>query len=114
MPQFFLLLEDHRNEEKIIGCYGLIMNDFISRQDLYPWVCSLYVEESERKKGYGGVLIEHASKEVFKSGYQNVYLTTEHHGYYEKFGWEQIEDAFEASGESARVYIKKNPDKNED
>jgi hypothetical protein len=32
LPMFFLMLE----ENNVIGCYGLITNDFISRHDLGP------------------------------------------------------------------------------
>lgn len=83
LPRWYLMLQDDR----IIGSYGLIENDFMVRKDLKPWLCALYVEESERCKGFGGKLLAHGRQEAAKLGFSNVYLCTDHVGYYEKHGW---------------------------
>lgn len=86
LPRWFLML----NNDEIIGSYGLITNDFISRQDLYPWFCALYIEEKYRGKELGGRLLEHGRIEAAKLGYKKVYLATDHNGYYERYGWVHI------------------------
>ena len=100
LPQFFLLMED----ERIIGCYGLAVNDFISRHDLYPWFVALYIEEDKRSQALGGLLLKHAVNEAAAAGFDTLYLTTDHEGYYEKYGWKRIEDGYERDGEPARIY----------
>ena len=100
LPKFFLLLKD----EEVVGCYGLIVNDFISRHDLMPWFCSLYIEESERGQRLSNFLFEHASKELDDSSYKYMYLTTSHRNFYEKFGWERLEDGYGISGNRTRIY----------
>ena len=81
LPQWFLL----EQKGEIIGCGGLITNDFISRVDLYPWLCALYVEEKFRNQGLGGKLIEYVADVACKLGYQNLYCCTDHVEYYEKY-----------------------------
>jgi predicted N-acetyltransferase YhbS len=103
LPQFFLLLKN----EEIIGCSALITNDFISRHDLYPWMACLYVAETERGNQYGNLLMKHVEQETKKAGFSNLYLTTHHDGYYEKYGWKRIEDGIDLfSGQPSRIYLK--------
>jgi N-acetylglutamate synthase-like GNAT family acetyltransferase len=102
LPRFYLLLK----QEKIIGCCGLVTNDFISRHDLYPWLAGIFIEEEERGHALGNMLMEYAEKEAKKAGFTHIYLTTDHDGYYEKYGWNRIEDGFELSGELTKIYMK--------
>lgn len=103
LPQFHLLIED----EKIIGCSALIINDFISRHDLYPWVACLFVEKEHRGKKYGKELLEYARAQAKLAGFEKVYLTTDLEDLYERFGWERIEDGVDLfSSEPSRIYRK--------
>lgn len=100
LPRWYLLTQ----KEKIIGCYGLITNDFISRQDLYPWFCALFVEETERGNELGKELLSHGRHEAARLGYKKVYLATDHIGYYEKYSWNYIATGFHPWGAESRVY----------
>ena len=102
LPRFFLLLK----EKEIIGCYGLLTNDLVSRQDLLPWFACLFIEENERGQNFGKLLLEHAEQECSHIGISSFYLTTEHDGYYEKYGWQRIEDGYFSSGKKIRIYKK--------
>ena len=104
LPQFFLMIKD----DKIIGCSALIANDFISRHDLYPWMACLYVAKEERGHQYGNMLIEFAEKRAAAAGFEAIYLTTDHDGYYEKYGWQRIEDGIDLfTAQPTRIYKKK-------
>jgi N-acetylglutamate synthase-like GNAT family acetyltransferase len=100
LPQWYLMLK----EERIIGGFGLLINDFISRQDLLPWMCTLYIAEKERGRQLGARLMEHGKKEAAKLGYEKLYCNTELEGYYEKYGWKYIANGFHPWGVESKIY----------
>lgn len=100
LPQWYLLEKKH----KIIGCAGLITNDFISRGDLYPWVCALFIDENERGNSYSSLLLNKAKADAQRIGFDNLYLSTEHVGFYEKFGFEYIGQGYHPWKAESRIY----------
>lgn len=76
LPQWYLLEKDN----EIIGCAGLITNDFISRMDLYPWVCAVYIDENHRGHFTVRFYWRKPKKIRLKPVLSRLYLSTEHIG----------------------------------
>ena len=103
LPQWYLLLDG----EKIVGCAGLITNDFISRMDLYPWLCALYIEPSHRGHAYGSLLIERGKADARAAGFPYLYLCSDHVGFYEKYGFTRIGTGYHPWGDTSGVFRAK-------
>ena len=103
LPQWYLL----EKEGELIGCAGLVTNDFISRMDLYPWICAIFIEEKHRGNAYSSLLMEKAKKDAKEAGFDSVYLSTDHIGYYEKYGFDYIGQGYHPWGEESRIYEAK-------
>lgn len=73
--------------DNIVGGMGVIENDFHDHKDLTPNVCAVYTEESYRKQGIAGVLLNMVVDDLKSKGISPVYLVTDHTGFYERYGW---------------------------
>ncbi|UQZ88100.1 GNAT family N-acetyltransferase [Deltaproteobacteria bacterium Smac51] len=103
LPQWYLLMDNQRP----IGCCGLITNDFISRSDLYPWICAVYIDEEHRGRAYSALLLDRCKQDCAALGFDHVYLSTDHIGFYEKYGFEYIGQGYHPWGEESRIYSAK-------
>lgn len=100
LPEWFAAFRG----ETPVGCAGLIPNDFISRMDLMPWLCALYVNQEERGRGLAGRLIEEARAYAKKCGFEKLYLATDHTSFYERYGGVYIGDGVHPWRETSRIY----------
>jgi len=104
LPQWFMIVSD---DGEIISGAGLIPNDFISRMDLCPWLCAVYVEEKFRHQAFGGKMIDSIADYAKKLGFSWLYCCTDHIGYYEKYQFEFIGTGYHPWNESSRIYQRK-------
>lgn len=101
LPHWYVLME----KDKIIGCAGLITNDFISRMDLYPWLCAVYIEPEYRGHHYFKRLLDKAVEDTRAGGFNYLYVSTDLEGYYEQYGFTFLDVGYHPWGESSRIYF---------
>ncbi|KMK75689.1 GNAT family N-acetyltransferase [Alkalihalobacillus pseudalcaliphilus] len=102
IPSFYI----GTDQGQIVATFALIRNDLNSRQDLFPWLACLYVDENYRGSRVGFQLLDYARRVAGQLGHETLFLTTDLDGYYEKDGWENIGKAFGVGGGSIKVYAK--------
>lgn len=92
--------------ERIVGGLGVIDNDFHDRKDLSPNICAVYTEPTYRGRGIAGRLLDRAVADLRAAGISPVYLSTDHTGFYERYGWSFFCTAREdGDGSLTRLYI---------
>lgn len=103
VPRWYAAVEDGR----IIGGLGVIENDFHDRKDLRPNVCAVYVEPEYRGRGLAGALLGRVCGDMKARGLEKLYLVTDHHSFYERYGWSFL-CMVQGDGERSptRMYVK--------
>ena len=80
--------------------------DDIQPTDLTPWIGWVYTFPDYRGKRYAGKLLGHAEALAKEAGIKNIYISTNHIGLYEKYGYEFFQVMKDIEGEDSRVYVR--------
>ena len=92
--------------ENLISFCTLAKFDDIQPTDLTPWIGFVYTYPEYRGKRLSGELLTFAEKLAKQDGATDVYISTNHIGLYEKYGYEFFTEAKDVEGEDTRVYKK--------
>ena len=98
-----LLLVD--GEELVSFCTLTEMDD-VQPTELKPWVGFLYTFPERRGHRYAGVLLDEALRRAAQKGAEYVYISTNHVGLYEKYGFEYYGTQKDVWGEDTKIYRK--------
>ncbi|MEZ1649307.1 GNAT family N-acetyltransferase, partial [Enterobacter hormaechei] len=90
--------------EKLVGTVGLWRCDLITRQDLFPWLAALYVDDASRGKGLAGKLQQHVITWAAQAGYEELHLWSACRDFYERYGWQYIGDGLEYPNTRVHLY----------
>jgi predicted N-acetyltransferase YhbS len=90
--------------DNLLGTVGLWRCDLISRQDLYPWLAALYVDEAARGQGLAGQLQRHVIAYAAQAGFTELHLWSACRDFYERYGWQYIGDALEYPDKRVHLY----------
>lgn len=81
--------------------------DEIQPTDVSPWIGFLYTFPKFRGHRYAGRLLEWCECMATVMGKENIYISTDHIGLYEKYGYEFLNIQITVNNEESRVYTKK-------
>ena len=101
IPQWYVAVDPAGT---IAAGAGLIANDFHPRPDLTPNVCALYVDPPHRRRGLARRLLNAIRADAAALGWEQLYLITDHTGFYEACGWSFLDSITDNEGRRCRVY----------
>jgi GNAT superfamily N-acetyltransferase len=93
--------------ENLVSFCTLAEKDDVQPTDLTPWIGWIYTFPQYRAKRMAGKLLTHVEILAKESGATHTYISTNHIGLYEKYGYEFFMTAKDVEGEDTRVYRKK-------
>lgn len=99
-----LMLVDGRN---LVSFCTLAEKDDIQPTELTPWIGWVYTFPAYRGNRYAGKLLCHAETLAKEAGMKHVYISTNHDGLYEKYGYTFFQMMKDIGGEDSRVYVKR-------
>lgn len=101
--KLFLLTDS----DALVGFATLTHRDCVADESLYPWIGFVFTNPQYRGKGCAGRVLDHACEAARQQGHQQVYLATDHVGFYERYGFVYLQTRTDIYNEQSRIYRRK-------
>ena len=88
-----------------VGCFVVRNNDIKGFEHYNPNLACVCIKKEYRGHGYSNILMEQADLTFKKLDIKKAYLKTDLNNFYEKFGWEYLQDAV-IDGKKEKLYKK--------
>ena len=95
--------------DELISYCTYAEKDDIQPTELTPWIGFVYTFPEHRGHHYIGKLFEEIERIAEEDGISEVFLSTNHTGLYEKYGFEFKAIMNDMDGAPSRVYVKRIP-----
>lgn len=92
------------DEDELISFCTYSEKDDIQPTELTPWIGFVYTFPEYRGHRYMGVLFQETQKLAKADNVQDIFISTNHTGLYEKYGCEFYQMMEDMHGEPSRVY----------
>lgn len=93
----------YKHNGELAGSAAIVENDMSTHKELSPWMASVFVEPSFRKRGIGSALVRHVMQQAKEQGISTLYLfTPDQAPLYESLGWSTL---FEEDYHGERVTV---------
>lgn len=92
--------------ENLVSFCTFAEKDDIQPTNLTPWIGWAYTFPNYRGNRYIGKLLSHAEALAEEVGIDRIYISTNHTGLYEKYGYDFFDMMKDIDGEDSRVYVR--------
>lgn len=88
IPATYIAEDDHGT---LLGSASILADDMSSHPELTPWLASVYVDQSQRGKGIGSILVKRVMQHAQDHGIRRLYLyTPDQEQLYARLGWQTL------------------------
>ena len=94
------------DEDKLISFCTFAPLDDIQPTSLSPWIGFVYTFPEHRGNRYAGRLLDYGEFLATIMGKDNIYISTNHIGLYEKYGYQFLQVSKDIEGDDTRIYVK--------
>ncbi len=92
--------------DEIIGYCTFLRTDYYPENRYWPWISSIFVGEDARGQGVCGLLIDAAIDYARTQGFQTVYIPSDMIGFYERYGFDKIDELTNYSGDVDNIFAR--------